>query len=247
MKSRKPQYTEANDTPAAMKVPNHVAIIMDGNGRWATQRELPRLSGHQSGTENIGRVIEHFSRYGINYITLYAFSTENWTRPDKEINGLMNLLSEVITKEANQLNKNNIRILHLGNLNQIDSNLRHSIKSAIKLTQENTGLTLCVAFNYGSRSEILEAIRQIIYDRIDAEDISEDLLSSYLYTADIPNPDLIIRTAGELRLSNFMLWQAAYAEYYSTPTLWPDFDESEVEKSLAAYSQRHRRFGGLQI
>ena len=246
MKSWESQSTEADATPTTMSVPNHVAIIMDGNGRWATQRQLPRLSGHQSGTENIDRVIEHFSRYGVNYITLYAFSTENWRRPDKEINGLLNLLSEVITKEANRLNKNNVRILHLGNLSQIEPDLRHSIKAAIELTQGNTGLTLCIAFNYGSRSEILEAIRQIIYDRIDAEDISEDLLASYLYTADIPNPDLIIRTAGELRLSNFLLWQAAYAEYYSTPTLWPDFDEVEVEKSLEAYSQRHRRFGGLQ-
>jgi undecaprenyl diphosphate synthase len=246
MKSQESQPTEANATITTMQIPNHVAIIMDGNGRWATQRQLPRLSGHQSGTENIDRVIEHFSRYGVNYITLYAFSTENWARPDEEIKGLLNLLSEVITKEANRLDKNNVRILHLGNLSQIEPDLRYSIKAAIELTQGNTGLTLCIAFNYGSRSEILEAIRQIIYDRIDAEDISEDLLSSYLYTADIPNPDLIIRTAGELRLSNFLLWQAAYAEYYSTPTLWPDFGEAEVEKSLEAYSQRHRRFGGLK-
>ena len=233
-------HTPLNDDT----IPTHVAIIMDGNGRWAKQRGLPRLSGHHAGTENVRRIVECFADHGVQCLTLYAFSTENWSRPNAEVRGLMNLLRDVIEQETEELHRRNVRVLHLGRFDRLDAPLQEAITRALELTKGNTGLTLCVAFDYGGRSEIVDAVQRIIRDGVPVEDVDEAILSRYLYTAGLPDPDLIIRTAGELRLSNFLLWQAAYAEYYCTPTLWPDFDETEVEKALEAYRQRRRRFGG---
>jgi undecaprenyl diphosphate synthase len=227
-------------------LPNHVAIIMDGNGRWAEKRGMPRLFGHRAGTDNVQRVVEAFDRYQVRYLTLYAFSTENWRRPGVEVSGLFHILAEMIDRETKVLHKKGVKLAHLGKVDELAPELRDKVRKAIELTKNNTGMTLSIAFDYGGRAEILEAVRRIIYDDVPAEDITESLFGSYLYTADVPDPDLIIRTAGEMRLSNFLIWQAAYGEFYSTPTLWPDFGEKEIEKALIAYSQRERRFGGLK-
>ncbi len=227
-------------------LPNHVAIIMDGNGRWAEKRGMPRLFGHRAGTDNVQRVVEAFDRYQVRYLTLYAFSTENWRRPGVEVSGLFHILAEMIDRETKVLHKKGVKLAHLGKVDELAAELRDKVRKAIELTKNNTGMTLSIAFDYGGRAEILEAVRRIIYDDVPAEDITESLFGSYLYTADVPDPDLIIRTAGEMRLSNFLIWQAAYGEFYSTPTLWPDFDEKEIEKALIAYSRRERRFGGLK-
>jgi undecaprenyl diphosphate synthase len=227
-------------------LPNHVAIIMDGNGRWAEKRGMPRLFGHRAGTDNVQRVVEAFDRYQVRYLTLYAFSTENWRRPGVEVSGLFHILAEMIDRETKVLHKKGVKLAHLGKVDELAPELRDKVRKAIELTKNNTGMTLSIAFDYGGRAEILEAVRRIIYDDVPAEDITESLFGSYLYTADVPDPDLIIRTAGEMRLSNFLIWQAAYGEFYSTPILWPDFGEKEIEKALIAYSRRERRFGGLK-
>ena len=224
-------------------VPSHVAVIMDGNGRWAKSRGKPRIAGHQAGTDNVRRVLEAFARHGIEYVTLFAFSTENWERPDDEVQGLIGILQEAISREVQHLHEQGVRIRHLGRLNRLSPGLQQAIRDSTELTKDNTGMTLNVAFNYGGRAEILDAVRHMVADRVRSEDITPDLFRRYLYTGEIPDPDLIIRTAGEMRLSNFLLWQSAYAEYYATAVLWPDFDEHEVNKALAAYSQRQRRFG----
>jgi len=226
-------------------LPNHVAIIMDGNGRWAEQQGLPRLEGHRAGVENIRPIIECLDEYQIRYVTLYAFSTENWDRPEDEITGLLYLLEEALDKEAPELHKRGIRIRHLGRLDELTEGPQLAIKRAIELTKNNSGLTFSFAFNYGGRIEILDAVRRIIAKGIPPENIDENLFNSYLYTAGLPDVDLLIRTGGELRISNFLMWQAAYSEYYFTEVLWPNFDRKEVKKALTAYSQRQRRFGGL--
>ncbi|MAF85916.1 MAG: di-trans,poly-cis-decaprenylcistransferase [Dehalococcoidales bacterium] len=226
-------------------LPNHVAIIMDGNGRWAEKQGLPRLEGHRAGVENIRPIIECLDEYRIRCVTLYAFSTENWDRPEDEINGLLYLLEEALDKEVPKLHKRGIRIRHIGRLEELAAGPQLAIRKAIELTKNNTGITFSFAFNYGGRIEILDAVRCIIAKGIPPENIDENLFNSYLYTASLPNVDLLIRTGGELRISNFLLWQAAYSEYYFTEVLWPDFDRKEVEKALIAYSQRQRRFGGL--
>lgn len=227
-------------------LPNHVAIIMDGNGRWAAKRGLPRLVGHRTGTDNVRRVVEGFDRYQVKYLTLYAFSTENWRRPGIEVSGLMRILAGMIDRETKVLHEKNVRLSHLGKLDDLPPQLQGKVHKALELTGNNTGMTLSIAFDYGGRAEILDAVRHIIKDGVPSEDITESLFSSYLYTADVPEPDLIIRTGGEMRVSNFLIWQAAYSEFYSTPTLWPDFVEKEIEKALVAYSRRERRFGGLK-
>lgn len=227
-------------------LPRHVAIIMDGNGRWAKQRGLPRLAGHQAGTDNVRRVVESFDRYQVKYLTLYAFSTENWRRPDEEVSGLFRILAEMIERETKALHEKNVRIYHLGRLNGLSEALQAKVHKSIELTKNNTGITLSIAFDYGGRAEILDAVRRIINDDIPPEKVTESLFSSYLYTSQVPEPDLIIRTAGEMRISNFLIWQAAYSEYHATPTLWPDFGEEDIEKALIAYSHRERRFGGLK-
>jgi undecaprenyl diphosphate synthase len=226
-------------------VPTHVAIIMDGNGRWARQRGLSRMAGHRAGTENIRQVIERFADYDIKYLTLYAFSTENWSRPRPEIQGLMRILSRVIKRETKHLHENGIRLMHLGRLDGLSPKLQQQVLDAIELTKDNDRMTVCIAFNYGSRAEILDAARRLMTNGLSPDELEEDVFSSYLYTADISDPDLIIRTAGEMRLSNFLLWQGAYAEFYSTNVYWPAFGSEDIDQALLAYSQRKRRFGGL--
>ena len=228
-----------------VRVPKHVAIIMDGNGRWAQQRGLDRLEGHRAGVENLRSVIECLNEYQIKYVTLYTFSTENWKRPEDEISGLLHLLEEIIDEETVELHKRGVRLRHLGRLDGLTPRLERAVIRAIELTKNNTGMTLSVAFNYGGRAEILDAVRHLIAEGIPPQKIDEKLFNSYLYTAGLPDVDLVIRTGGELRVSNFLMWQAAYSEYYFTEVLWPDFDKKEVEKALLSYSQRQRRFGGL--
>ena len=225
--------------------PCHVAIIMDGNGRWAKQRGLHRFLGHKAGVDNIRRVVKLLADYGIKYFTLYIFSTENWGRPNNEVSGLFNLLAQKIERETEYFHKANIRIKHLGRLDRLPPGLRQKVESAVKLTMNNTGMTLCIALDYGGRSEIVEAIHRLIADNISPANIDEALFNRYLYSEGIPDPDLIIRTGGEMRLSNFLLWQAAYSELYFTPVLWPDFGKKEIEEALLDYKRRQRRFGGL--
>jgi len=218
---------------------------MDGNGRWAKQRGLPRLMGHRAGVENMHSVIEYFIKLQLNYLTLYGFSTENWSRPEEEVVGLFLLLEEIIDKETLKLHKREVRLRHLGQLDRLPENLQLAINRAIELTKNNTGMNLSFAFNYGGRAEILDVVRRIIAEGIPSENIDEKLFTSYLYTIGLPEVDLVIRTGGELRLSNFLLWQTVYSEYYFTKVLWPDFNHEEVDKALLSYSQRQRRFGGL--
>ena len=225
--------------------PQHVAIIMDGNGRWAEQRRFPRLLGHKAGGDNIHRVAELFADYGIKYLTLYMFSTENWSRPEDEVTGLLNLLAEKIDSETQAFHKANIRLKHIGKLDGLSPQLGQKVKGAIELTKNNTRMTLCLAFDYGGRNEIMEAVQRLASDGISLVDIDEARFSQYLYGSGIPDPDLIIRTGGEMRLSNFLLWQAAYSELYFTPVLWPDFGQKEIEEALSEYKRRQRRFGNL--
>ena len=227
----------------ATAAPYHVGIIMDGNGRWARERGLPRLVGHQAGVDNIRRILESSVEHGIKVLTLYAFSTENWGRPPDEVSGLMRLLGLTIRRQLNELDKNGVQIRHSGRLAGISPELQDQIRHALEVTQHNDRIILNVAFNYGGRAEILDAIRHIIADGINPNDLTEELFCRYLYTCDLRDPDLIIRTGGEWRLSNFLIWQAAYAEYYTTPTYWPDFDEAELHKALLEFAARERRFG----
>lgn len=228
------------------RVPYHLAIIMDGNGRWARARGLPRLAGHRAGTENIRRILEACVEYGVKILTIYAFSTENWGRPAAEVRGLIGILSEVIEREVQNLHKNGVQLRHIGRLEGIPQKLQRKVLDAIELTKNNDRLILNVAFNYGGRAEILDAVRGILEDGVESDQLDEELFSQYLYTTGLPDPDLIIRTAGEVRISNFLIWQAAYAEYYATPTYWPDFDKEELYKALLEYSRRERRFGLLK-
>ena len=228
------------------QLPNHVAIIMDGNGRWAQQHHLPRLKGHQAGVANIRPVLEYLDHCQIKYVTLYGFSTENWNRPQDEIGGLFSLLEERIDKEALELHKRSTRIRHLGRLYELPQSLQQAMSRTVELTKDNTGMVLALAFNYGGRAEIVDTTRRIITEGISPEKIDEKLFNSYLYTTGLPDVDLLIRTGGELRTNNFLIWQAAYSEYYFTEVLWPDLDKEELKKALIAYSQRQRRFGGLQ-
>lgn len=228
-------------------VPYHLGIIMDGNGRWAQQRGLPRLAGHRAGTENIRRVLTGCVEFGIKVLTIYAFSTENWKRPGEEVRGLMSIFARVIDRELNELHREGVQLRHVGRLEGISDSLRAKVHQAIDLTKNNERIILNVAFNYGGRAEIIDAMKRIIRDGVQAEDVTEELIGHYLYTTDCPDPDLIIRTSGEFRTSNFLLWQAAYAEYYVTPTYWPDFDKDELQKALIAFSQRDRRFGEVQV
>lgn len=232
------------DLPAEITaVPYHIGIIMDGNGRWAQARGMPRIAGHQAGVDNIRRILEHCVRRGVKVLTIYAFSTENWRRPPDEVSGLMRLLGLTIQRQLNELNRNGVRILHSGRMEGINQHLQKQIMHALEVTKHNDRIILNVAFNYGGRAEILDAVRHIIQDGIPPENLTEETLSSYMYIGGLPDPDLIIRTGGEWRLSNFLIWQAAYAEYYTTPTYWPDFDEAELDKALIEYSRRERRFG----
>jgi len=225
--------------------PKHVAIIMDGNGRWAKERGLPRLAGHEAGGKNIRPVVKIIADYGVRYLTLYAFSTENWNRPRIEVAGLLGLLAKKINKETRAFHQENIRLVHLGRLDRLSQKLSENVKAAVELTKNNTGLTLCLAFDYGSRDEIVQAVRRIADADIPGDKIDETVFARYLYCPEIPDPDLIIRTAGESRLSNFLLWQAAYSELYFTSVLWPDFGQNDVEEALSEYKDRQRRFGKI--
>ncbi len=226
-------------------LPNHVAIIMDGNGRWARQRKLSRIEGHRAGIEAVRTAIQCLNEYQIKCVTLYSFSTENWRRPQDEVSGLFQLLEEQIDRETVELHNQGLRLLHLGQLDKLSPGLQQAINRAVELTRNNPGMTLALAVNYGGRTEILDAARRLIAEGVPYQEIDEKLFSKYLYTAGLPDVDLVIRTGGELRLSNFLIWQAAYAEYYFTEVLWPDFNQEEIEKALQSYSRRQRRFGGV--
>jgi len=225
--------------------PQHVAIVMDGNGRWAKKRGLPRLVGHNAGGENIRPVVKIFADYGVKYLTLYMFSTENWNRPRIEVAGLLSLLAKKIDREAQAFHQENIRLVHLGRLDRLSQKLREKVQAAVELTKNNTGLTLCLAFDYGGRDEIVQAAKRIASAGIPRDNIDEPVFAQYLCNPDIPDPDLVIRTGGESRLSNFLLWQAAYSELYFTPVLWPDFGHKDVEEALSEYKRRQRRFGKI--
>ena len=227
------------------QVPTHVAIIMDGNGRWALARGLPRLLGHRAGTENLRRIITACVEFGVKYLTIYAFSTENWGRPREEVEGLMNILEDVIDRELAELNKEGVQLRHIGRLERLDPKLQEKVLDAIDLTKHNDRLVLNVAFNYGGRDEIVYAIQKMINDGVKPVEVTSDLVSRYLFTAGVPDPDLIIRTSGELRVSNFLIWQGAYSEWYVTSVYWPDFNKDEFRKALDTFAQRDRRFGGL--
>ena len=220
-------------------------MIMDGNGRWALSRGLPRMAGHKAGTENLRRVIRAAVEFGIKYLTIYAFSTENWGRPPEEVRGLLNILEDVIDRELDELNKEGVQLHHLGRLEKLAPSLQDKVRDAVELTKSNDRLILNIAWNYGGRDEIVQAIQRIIKDGVPPDRVTDDLVSQYLYTAGVPDPDLIIRTSGELRVSNFLIWQAAYSEWYITPTFWPDFDKEEFRRALETYGQRDRRYGGV--
>lgn len=230
---------------ASLKIPKHVAIIMDGNGRWARNRGLPRQAGHRAGAENLRRVINACVEFGIQNLTIYAFSTENWGRPASEVKALMQIFARVLDQEIDDLHGQGVCLHHLGELTGINPTLQNKVRRAIELTQNNTRLVLNVAFNYGGRAEILHAVRQMLADQLPPDELTEEVFSSYLFTRGLPDPDLVIRTSGELRISNFLIWQAAYAEYYPEPALWPDFGREELYQAILAYNHRERRFGVL--
>ncbi len=235
---------ERNGAPSQPRAkPRHVAIIMDGNGRWARARGLPRARGHHAGADNLRRVLRACTECDIEFVTLYAFSTENWRRPRREVRIIMDLLEIVIDRELEELVAEGVQIRHIGRLEGLAPFLQDKVRMAIQRTQHNRRLVVNLAFNYGGRHEITHAVRQIVADQIPVEDIDETLIRRYLYTGDQPDPDLIIRTSGELRVSNFLIWQGAYAEFYVTDTYWPDFDEQELQRALEAYAQRKRRYG----
>ena len=224
-------------------IPHHIAFIMDGNGRWATSRHLPRSMGHRAGVEALRRVVRLCHDYHVPMLTVYAFSTENWGRPADEVSALMGLLWETIRTDVDRLNSEGVRLRHVGRLEGLDQDIQDAIHWMEDLTRNNDKLELNVCFNYGGRAELVDAVREIIAAKIPPEQVTEETISSYLYTRDLPDPDLIVRTGGEMRLSNYLIWQAAYAEYYSTATLWPDFGEADLVAALDAYASRKRRFG----
>ena len=232
-----PQSTSAN------RLPQHVAIIMDGNGRWALSRGLPRLAGHKAGTENLRRIIRSTVEFGVKYLTIYAFSTENWGRPPEEVKGLMYILQDVIDHELNELHKEGVQLRHIGRLEKLNPRIQKKVLKAIELTKNNDRLILNVAFNYSGRDEIVYAIQQIIDAGISSKDVTDEMVNRHLFTAGIPDPDLIISTSGELRLSNFLIWQAAYSEWYISPKFWPDFDKEEYRRALESFASRDRRYG----
>jgi len=226
-----------------LKIPEHVAIIMDGNGRWAESRGLTHFEGHKAGTENLRDIIRASVSFGVKYLTIYAFSTENWGRPKEEVRGLMNILESVIDRELDELNAEGVRICHIGRLDSMPPKTRKKVEHAVQLTHQNDRLILNVAWNYGGRDEIVHAIQQLILAGTSAEQVTDELVNQHLYTYGFLDPDLIIRTSGEIRLSFFLFWQLAYSEWYATPILWPDFNKEEYQKAIEAYGQRKRRFG----
>lgn len=225
-------------------MPKHIAIIMDGNGRWAKKRGLPRTLGHKAGVEAIRGIVKECNKLGIKYLTLYAFSTENWVRPQDEVNALMNLLVEYLKNEFEELNSNNVVINHIGDISKLPKKCQDELISAYNKTKNNTGVVLNLALNYGGRNEIVSAINEILKSNI--KSITEEEFNKYLYTANMPDPDIIIRPSGEQRLSNFMLWQCAYSEFWYADICWPDFKADDLHKAIYDYQKRDRRFGGIK-
>jgi undecaprenyl diphosphate synthase len=227
------------------QAPRHIAIIMDGNGRWAKQRGLPRLAGHRAGVENMRRILTACVEQGIRYLTIYAFSTENWSRPSAEVEGLMRIFGEFLDRETHNLHEQGVQIRHLGSMKGVSPTLQRKTQAALDLTRDNQKITLCVAFNYGGRADIVMAVQALVAASMRPDAIDEHAISAHLSTRGLPDPDLIIRTSGESRLSNFLIWQAAYSEYWITPVFWPDFDSNHLQQAIQAYGQRERRFGGI--
>lgn len=230
-------------------LPQHIAVIMDGNGRWAKRRHLPRIAGHRAGIRAVRQVVEASARLGVPYLTLYAFSVENWRRPPTEVKLLMNLLREYLKKEVDELNRQDISLGVIGRISELPTAVQRDLEGALERTRRNTGLRLTLALNYGARAELVDAVRSLV-DRLRRNGstvIDETTFGQHLYTRDLPDPDLLIRTSGELRLSNFLLWQVAYAEIWVTETLWPDFTQSHLFQAIIDYQRRERRFGGLGL
>ncbi len=234
---------------SAQKLPRHIAIIMDGNGRWAKERGLTRLEGHKAGAETVRAITTACAEIGIEYLTLYAFSVENWKRPKREIKGLMRYLNAYLKNELALMQKENIRLRAIGRLDEFPAAVRKELKNTIEATADNTGLNLVLALNYGGRAEIIDGVKEAVRDgldgKLDPDEIDETAFSGYLYTREIPDPDLLIRTSGEMRVSNFLLWQISYAEIWITPVCWPDFSRDHLLAAIEDYRKRDRRFGGL--
>lgn len=249
-KTRNHSNIEINDLDLdKQNIPEHIAIIMDGNGRWAKQRKMPRIKGHYEGMQTVKKITRHASDLGVKYLTLYAFSTENWTRPTEEVNYLMKLPGDFLSTFLPELMEKNVRVETIGFIDALPEHTRKAVLEAIEKTKENTGLTLVFALNYGGKKEIVAAVQMIadLYkeNKITLDDINETTFNDYLFTKNIPDPELLIRTSGEQRLSNFLIWQSSYSEFVFDDTLWPDFDEHHLEKAIKTYQERHRRFGGL--
>lgn len=233
--------TDKLDLPEV--IPSHIAIIMDGNGRWAQARGLPRMAGHRAGTENLRRIIEACIEFGISYLTIYAFSTENWSRPQDEVQGLMKIFEDVIDRELQELHDQGVQLRHIGRLERLEPTFRAKVLNALEYTRHNNRLVLNVAFNYGGRDEIINAIQRMLKEQLKPEDVTAEKVDQYLFTAGVPDPDLIIRTSGELRCSNFLLWQGAYSEWYFPAVYWPDFDKEQLRLAIEEFNQRERRYG----
>lgn len=237
------KYEEMTDRS---NIPNHIAIIMDGNGRWAKKRLMPRSVGHKAGADMLKRIVKKCNDLGVKYLTVYAFSTENWKRPSEEVSLLMGLIVTYLQREVKEMNENNVRIRAIGDIEKLPQKAYDELKKSMDITKDNTGVVFSLALNYGFRDDLSHAIKNIMKDNIAIDDIDDDTVKKYLYTSYMPDPDLIIRTGGEIRLSNFMLYEASYSEFYFCDTLWPEFDEEELCKAIYEYQQRDRRFGNVK-
>ena len=222
----------------------HIAIIMDGNRRWAKKNMLPSAMGHKKGVEALKKTLKAAHKFGVKYLTLYAFSTENWNRKQEEVDFLMSLLANTIKSQLEELNQNNVKLRFIGYLKALNSTLQEILAQAVETTKNNTGVNLQIAINYGARNEIVNAIKDMMYQGVKPEDVNEELVSKFLYTSSVPDPDLLIRTGGEMRVSNYLLWQIAYCELYITKTFWPEFDEEALKNSILEFAKRQRRWGG---
>ena len=237
------KYEEMTDRS---NIPNHIAIIMDGNGRWAKKRLMPRSVGHKAGSDMLKRIVKKCNYLGVKYLTVYAFSTENWKRPSEEVSLLMGLIVTYLQREVKEMNENNVRIRAIGDIEKLPQKAYDELKKSMDITKDNTGVVFSLALNYGFRDDLSHAIKNMMKDNIAIDDIDDDTVKKYLYTSYMPDPDLIIRTGGEIRLSNFMLYEASYSEFYFCDTLWPEFDEEELCKAIYEYQQRDRRFGNVK-
>lgn len=236
-------YEEMTDKS---NIPTHIAIIMDGNGRWAKKRLMPRSVGHKAGADMLKRIVRKCNDMGVKYLTVYAFSTENWKRPDEEVSLLMGLIVTYLQKEVKEMNENNVKIRAIGDIEKLPKKPYDELKKAMEITNDNTGVVFSLALNYGFRDDLSHAIKNMMKENINIEDINDETVKKYLYTSYMPDPDLIIRTGGEVRLSNFMLYEASYSEFYFCDTLWPEFDEEQLCKAIYEYQQRDRRFGNVK-